>query len=232
MCVCLVTQSCPTLCNPMDCSPPGSSVHGDSPGKNTGVRCHALLQGIFPTQGSNPGLLHCRRILFPSEPPGKPKNTTVGSLSLLQGIFPTQELNWVSCIAGRFLTSWATREAHIRHTVYYFPYIHNFTCLCHSWHSSTCSLSQMGPLMFIIMRNIPPHKPRSQQLSLKFFTHLFLLLSHLFVDSQSCLKSSTSRMLLRSNLSAINLFGTKINRTDWQGSQKVPETIWRLGVWS
>ena len=44
---------------PMDCSPPGSSVHGDSPGKNTGVGCHALLQGIFPTQGSNPGLLYC-----------------------------------------------------------------------------------------------------------------------------------------------------------------------------
>ena len=49
----LVTRSCPTLCDPMDCSPPGSSVHGDSPGKNTRVGCHALLQGIFPTQGSN-----------------------------------------------------------------------------------------------------------------------------------------------------------------------------------
>ena len=35
-----------------------------SPGKNTGVGCHALLQGIFPTQGSNPGLLHCRQILW------------------------------------------------------------------------------------------------------------------------------------------------------------------------
>ena len=46
--LCLVTQSCPTLCNPMDCSPPGCSVHGDSPSKNTGVGCHALLQGIFP----------------------------------------------------------------------------------------------------------------------------------------------------------------------------------------
>ena len=44
-----VTQLCPTLCNPMVCSPPDSSVHGDSPGKNTSVGCHALLQGIFPT---------------------------------------------------------------------------------------------------------------------------------------------------------------------------------------
>ena len=42
-------QSCLTHCDPVDCSPPGSSVHGDSPGKNTGVGCHALLQGLFLT---------------------------------------------------------------------------------------------------------------------------------------------------------------------------------------
>ena len=43
--LCLVAQSCPTLCNPMNCSMPGCSIHGDSSGKNTGVSCHALLQG-------------------------------------------------------------------------------------------------------------------------------------------------------------------------------------------
>ena len=59
----LVAQSCPTLCDPMDCSPAGSSVLGIFPGKNIGVGSHFLLQGIFPTQGSNPGLLHCRQIL-------------------------------------------------------------------------------------------------------------------------------------------------------------------------
>ena len=48
--LCLVTQLCLTHCDPMDCSPPGSSVHQNSPGKDTGVGCHALLQGIFPTQ--------------------------------------------------------------------------------------------------------------------------------------------------------------------------------------
>ena len=53
-------QSCLTLCNPMDCSPPGSSVHGDSPGSNIGVGSHALPQGIFLIQGSNLYLLHCR----------------------------------------------------------------------------------------------------------------------------------------------------------------------------
>ena len=61
--LCLVAQSCPTLCDHKDCSLPGSSVDGDSPGKNTGVGFHPLLQGIFPTQGWNPGLPHCRQIL-------------------------------------------------------------------------------------------------------------------------------------------------------------------------
>ena len=60
----LITQSYLTLCDPMDCSPPGSSVYGDSSGKNTGVGCHALFQGIFLIQGSNPGLLHYRQILY------------------------------------------------------------------------------------------------------------------------------------------------------------------------
>ena len=50
-------QLCPTLCDPMDCSPPGSFVHDGSPGKNTGVGFHALLQGIFLTQESNPCIL-------------------------------------------------------------------------------------------------------------------------------------------------------------------------------
>ena len=70
----LVTQASPALCNPMDGSPPGSSVHGDSPGKNTGVGCQALLQGIFPTQGSNSGLPHCRRILYQLSHQGSPRS--------------------------------------------------------------------------------------------------------------------------------------------------------------
>ena len=68
-------QSCLNLCDPMDCSPPGSSVHGHSPGKNTGVGCHALLHGIFPTQGSNPHLLcllHWQVGSLSLAPSGKP----------------------------------------------------------------------------------------------------------------------------------------------------------------
>ena len=71
--LCLVAQLCPTFCNPVDCSLPSSSVHGDSPGKNTGVGCHALLQGLFPTQGSNPGLPHCRWILYCLNHQGSPR---------------------------------------------------------------------------------------------------------------------------------------------------------------
>ena len=91
--LCSVAQLCLTLCNPMDCSLPGSSVHGDSPGKNTGVGCHPSLQGTFPTQGSKPGLPALQVDSFLCEPPGKPKKTGVGSPSFLHRIFPTEELN-------------------------------------------------------------------------------------------------------------------------------------------
>ena len=63
---------CPTLCDPMDCSPPGSSVHGILPGKSTGVSYHALPQGIFPTQGSNSHPLRCGRVVLPLSHQGSP----------------------------------------------------------------------------------------------------------------------------------------------------------------
>ena len=62
---CSVAQSCLILCNPSDCSPPGSSVQEDSPGKNTRVDCHFLLQGIFPTKGLNLHLLHWQTYSLP-----------------------------------------------------------------------------------------------------------------------------------------------------------------------
>ena len=71
----LVTQSCPTLCDSTDCSPPGSFCPWNSLSKNTGVGCHFLLQGIFLTQGSNPCLLcflHWQVGSLPPEPPRKP----------------------------------------------------------------------------------------------------------------------------------------------------------------
>ena len=64
----LVTQSCPILCDRMECSHQ-VPLSMDSPGKNTGVGYHFLLQGICPTQGLNPDLLHYRQTL-PTKPPG------------------------------------------------------------------------------------------------------------------------------------------------------------------
>ena len=100
-----------TLCDSMDCNPPGSSVHGDSPGKNTGVGCHALLQGIFPTQGSNPGLPHCRRILYQLSHQGSPRILEWVAYPFSRGYSWPRNRTRVSCIAGGFFTSWATREA-------------------------------------------------------------------------------------------------------------------------
>ena len=71
-CLFLVAQLCLIFCDPMGHSLPGSSVHGDSPGKNSGVGCHALLQGIVPTQGSNPCLLYGRQILYHLSHQGRP----------------------------------------------------------------------------------------------------------------------------------------------------------------
>ena len=125
MCVlCLVTQSCPTLCDPMDCSLPGSSVHRDSPGKNTGVGCHALLQGVFPTQGSNPDLTHRRWILYHLSHQESPRRLEWVAYPFSRGSSCPRNWTRVSCIAGVFFTSWATREA--RFHVYWLYFMEDF----------------------------------------------------------------------------------------------------------
>ena len=106
----VVSNSSRTVAHPMGCSPRGSSVRGDSPGKNTGVGCHTLLQGIFLTEGLNPGFPHCRQILY--------HLSHQGSLRILEWVaYPfyrgsSRRRNWtgVSRIASRFFTSWATTE--------------------------------------------------------------------------------------------------------------------------
>ena len=69
-----VAQSCAALCDTMGCNLPGFSVHGIFSGKSTGVGCHFHLQGIFLNQGSNPGLLHCRQMLYPLSHQGSPNS--------------------------------------------------------------------------------------------------------------------------------------------------------------
>ena len=81
-------QSCLTLGDPMDCSPSGSSVHGMLQALNAGVGCHALLQGIFPTQGSNLCLIHLHWHL--PDPRIKPASHT----SALAGGFFTTGTTW------------------------------------------------------------------------------------------------------------------------------------------
>ena len=95
LCVlCLVAQLCLTLCNPVNCSLPGSSVHEDSSGRNTRVGFYALLQGIIRTQGLNPGLSHRRQILYHLSHQGSPRILEWVAYPFPRGILLTQELNW------------------------------------------------------------------------------------------------------------------------------------------
>ena len=78
--LCLVAQLCPILCNPADCSPPGSSVLGDSPGKKTGVGRLCLLQGDVSNPGIEPGSPALQADSLPAELPAVPKLLGVQSL--------------------------------------------------------------------------------------------------------------------------------------------------------
>ena len=88
----------------------GSSVHGDSPGKNTGVGCHALFQRLFPTQGSNPGLLRCEWFLYCLNHQKNPRILEWVAYPFSRGSSWPRDQTGVSCIACRFFTDWATRE--------------------------------------------------------------------------------------------------------------------------
>ena len=95
-----VTQSCPTLYSLWN-----------SPGQNTGVGSLSLFQGIFPTQRSNPGLLHCRWILYRVSHEGSPRILEWVAYPFSRGSSWPRNRTRVSCIAGRFFINWATREA-------------------------------------------------------------------------------------------------------------------------
>ena len=121
----LTTQSCPTLCDTMDdCSPPGSSVHGDSSEKNTGV--------------------------------GLPYPTPWGSSW-------SRDRTQVSCIAGRFLTIWATSEVKFHKTFIIFS---SFMNCCYRHTHSLCTMASLCPTSIKILMNLTPchfHCQRKQQ---------------------------------------------------------------------
>ena len=83
----------------------------NSPGQNTGVGSLSLLQGIFPTQGSNPGLPHCRQILYQLSHKGSPRILEWVAHPFSSGSSWPRNQTRVSCIAGEFFTNWAIRKA-------------------------------------------------------------------------------------------------------------------------
>ena len=84
----------------------------NSPGQNTGVGSLSLLQGIFATQGLNPGLLYCRQILYQLSYKGSPRILEWVAFPFSSGSSWLRNKTGVSYIAGGFFTNWAIREAH------------------------------------------------------------------------------------------------------------------------
>ena len=118
--------------------PHGLYSSWNSPGQNIGVGSLSLLQGIFPTQGSNPGLSHCRPILYPLSHKGSPR--------ILEWVaYPfssrtSRPRNWtgVSCIARGFFTNWAIREA-----------LSELSCTLKMGRSLYCNRSKRTPLVHL-----------------------------------------------------------------------------------
>ena len=120
-----VAQSCRTL------RPHGLYSPWNSPDQNTGVGSLSLLQGIFPTQGSNPGVPHCRRILYQLSHKGSPRILEWIAYPFSRG--SSQPWNWtgVSYIAGKFFTNWVMKEAQHNFLIWTSLYCELFWCCCH-----------------------------------------------------------------------------------------------------
>ena len=93
--------------------PHGLHSPWNSPGQNTGVGSLSFLQGIFPTQGSSPGLPHCRRILYQLSHKGSPRILEWVAYPFSRGSSQPRNRTGVSCIAGRFFINWAIRECQL-----------------------------------------------------------------------------------------------------------------------
>ena len=83
-----------------------------SPGQNTRVGSLSILQGIFPTQGLNPGLLHCRQIVYQLNQKGSPRKLEWVAYPFYSGSSRCRNRTGASCIAGGFFTKWAMKKAH------------------------------------------------------------------------------------------------------------------------
>ena len=152
----LVTQFCPTLCDPMDPMEPARLLcPWNSPGKNTRVGGHSLLQEVFPTQGSNPGLLHCRQILY---------HLTHQGVTLKNLLIP--QLNWYRSLKDAYwqyhvsYSKYKSQKRHTRPTI-----ISNMSCIAPStFFSSACELSFVKLLTsFYINMHRPEFKKKPVQ---------------------------------------------------------------------
>ena len=104
-----ISESCSTVSS--SSQPQGLYAPWNSPGQNTGVGSLSLLQGVFPTQGSNPGLPHCRWILYQLSYEGNPRILEWVAYPFSRWSFWPRNWTGVSCIAEGFFTNWAIREA-------------------------------------------------------------------------------------------------------------------------
>ena len=111
--VCCAVPSCSVVSDsllPHGLQPAKFFCPWDSPGKHTGVGCHDLLQGIFPTQESNPGLLHCRQMLYQLSHQGSPGILEWVAYHFSRGTSRPRNRNRVSCTAGVVFTNWTTQD--------------------------------------------------------------------------------------------------------------------------
>ena len=117
VCTLSESESCSVMSNSL--GPHGLYSPWNSPGQNTGVGSLSLLQGIFPTQGSSPGLLYCRQILYQLSHKGSPRILEWVACPFSSQSSWRRNCTGVSCIAGGFFTNWAIREARAYPKVYY-----------------------------------------------------------------------------------------------------------------
>ena len=153
--LCLVTQSCPTLCDPMDCNLPGSSVQ-DSSGKNTGVGCPALLQGIFPTQGWNTWESPRSKEIKPVNPKGLPwifigRTDTLTIMSLLICEHGIISLDFSSSLTSFIRVWWVP---HIDLIQFFFTFVFKSSILVAAIVSSIMFLISNGMCSFLICRKL------------------------------------------------------------------------------
>ena len=110
--------------------PPGLYSPWNSPGQNTGVGSLSLLQGIFSTEGSNPGISHCRQILQQLRHKRSPKILEWVACPFSSGSSQPENQTRVSCIAGEFFTNWAIREAQYLDSICIFLNVSHYPYNC------------------------------------------------------------------------------------------------------